>query len=100
MRHLLFLAVLLFVGCVPPGPEPYDPHTPPVDPDVPPPPKTVTVKDACEHLRDLGCDTTSPAGAECEQWMRNTLERGRDLHLECLVEVDSCDDVDLASQGC
>lgn len=78
----------------------------PVPPAEPPPIVPAkgdpTCADMCEHLRSLKCAGGAPtaSGATCEDRCEHELESGFDPHVECLVSVTSCEDVDRASQGC
>lgn len=72
----------------------------------PPRPKPVPVLgDACERaderLRDLGCDEQeTPDGVPFFRFCKDTMQKGVNLHPECIAQVDSCAGVGKASRGC
>lgn len=83
------IAVALLVGaCGPLFPDPG-----PVEPR----PGGATCAEMCDHLVSLGCEADV---VECTTRCDATMDDGLNLHPECVVQVASCSQVDLASQGC
>ncbi len=85
----------------------------PVDGPGPPPVETEVGEpgchEYCKHLADLegedggqGCEAgrDTPAGSTCLDFCQATLDAGQDLHVQCVLAVQSCAEVDSASQGC
>jgi hypothetical protein len=46
----------------------------------------------CQHLRALGCKEGEPLrdGTSCETFCINTQEAGHNLHIPCILERQSC----------
>lgn len=79
---------------------------PVLPPEPAPAPITPTQEANCEtmcaHLQKLGCEEgrDTPGGATCEEVCTLTIDAGLDVHPECVVGVEKCEDVGRASQGC
>lgn len=75
LAPVLALALVLLAGCKAEDPKP-------------PPPDGVNCTSACVRLRDLGCVSTTPAGAACEEWLCRSLPRVEGT--TCMVHATSC----------
>ena len=76
--------------------------TNPPKPVIVEPVDTLDCDDACSHLRDLSCEEGKnlPDGTTCESFCENTQQNGHALAPSCVVNIDSCDDMDNIDMFC
>lgn len=96
---IVFVVMVFLASCGPPSPTVY--------PELPPIQKRdggASCAEMCEHIGPAGLNCPegrdTPGGATCVEVCESTLEGGLDLHPECVIAVERCEDVDRASQGC
>ena len=69
-------------------------HQTEMPPPAPPPAPPIASACAayCQHLRALGCQEGEPlpGGASCEKFCIDTETNGHDLHISCVLQLQSC----------
>jgi len=66
-----------------------------------PPKDTADCPAACEKLRALGCPEGDPLedGTTCEEFCKNTQDKGHALRPSCVKDITKCSQVDECSKG-